>query len=74
VKRRGRPALTPWFPGDVRPARPGVYQRQSRDYSYWDGRHWHAERPDMKTAYMLGDSNPAPILQSVSWRGRRHPA
>ena len=40
------PKLTPWFPGDVTPAREGWYQR---DYSaigytevpdYWDGEVW----------------------------------
>lgn len=37
--------LTPWFPGDVKPVRPGVYQQLSgnRDefgYQRWDGRRW----------------------------------
>ena len=36
---------TPAFPGSVRPARIGVYERLSWNkwwyYSYWDGVRWH---------------------------------
>jgi hypothetical protein len=37
--------LTPWFPGNVKPVRPGVYQQMcgfNRDvgYQYWDGKVW----------------------------------
>ena len=43
--------LTEWFPGEVKPALPGVYQRDYRQaknedriigvaYSHWDGKQW----------------------------------
>lgn len=35
--------FTPWFRGDVKPARPGVYQRRwgtDSLYAKWDGRNW----------------------------------
>ena len=41
--------LTPWYPGDVKPVRVGVYQRDysgttfschRSQYCYWNGRHW----------------------------------
>ena len=36
--------LTPWFPGDVAPAREGVYQRRYGHHEvffcYWNGRFW----------------------------------
>lgn len=44
--------VTPWFPGDVKPVRVGVYQTEDanlgddRFYNYWDGKRWyygHAE-------------------------------
>lgn len=39
------PKLTPWFPGDVKPARVGVYERKTRRgmtyrYSFWSGVNW----------------------------------
>lgn len=37
--------LTPWFPGEVKPVRQGVYQQKSGfgdsiGYQFWDGRQW----------------------------------
>lgn len=38
--------LTPWFPPEVKPVRPGVYQTQDKDlpgdtyYNLWDGVSW----------------------------------
>lgn len=64
--------LTPWFPGNVKPVRKGVYQRRAGflgSYSYWNGRFW-----------CLGDNTPlaakdsvaisyASEAQSALWRG-----
>lgn len=35
-------AVTPWFPGDVKPVRVGVYERAlcATPWSCWDGVHW----------------------------------
>lgn len=68
--------LTPWFPGDVKPVRKGVYQRRAGFlgvYSYWNGRFW-----------CLGDNSPfgakdsfaishASQAQSKPWRGLATP-
>lgn len=37
-----RMAVTAWFPADLTPARPGVYERQVNlaPFSYWDGARW----------------------------------
>lgn len=37
--------LTPWYPGHIKPVRPGVYQQMcghNRDLGYqrWDGKAW----------------------------------
>jgi hypothetical protein len=36
---------TPWFPGDIKPAYPGVYETREPDndkfYNYFDGENWH---------------------------------
>lgn len=66
---------TPWFPGDVRPAYPGVYVRElgihlRDDFAKWDGRRWMSSRPTPDSAdgedvcvsgYQLTDE--------VRWRG-----
>jgi hypothetical protein len=44
--------LTDWFPGDVKPALTGLYQREyGNDWltklpDYWDGRVWRYKRPE----------------------------
>ena len=44
-----KPSCTPYFPGSVKPARPGVYSTSCADitklggaYGYFDGRRWSA--------------------------------
>lgn len=35
--------VTEWFPGDVKPARKGVYERElnaANRFSYWNGEKW----------------------------------
>jgi hypothetical protein len=68
--------LTPWFPGDVKPARAGVYERkygtfyEERGYSRWDGRHWYFRNSRINSAAI----DPAiSINQSRQWRGLAHP-
>lgn len=59
---------TPWFNGNVQPARIGVYERQypcGVYYNYWDGRYWHlGVRVPHMAAQQLRSS-----CQLLSWRG-----
>lgn len=65
---------TPWFPGSVKPKRPGVYERkylQEVAFSRWNGREWlcgyFAAREhaiDRAAATRTRSFN-----QSVPWRG-----
>lgn len=63
---------TPWFPGEVKPVREGVYQRMynknSRDirYCFWDGA-WRVGYWDVESAdwYRRGFAHD----QNLPWRG-----
>lgn len=66
--------LTPWFPGDVKPARPGVYKRKRPVglrafgcFSYWDGRRWRMSSSSLKEAGTL-PRTPS-LFQQLPWRG-----
>jgi hypothetical protein len=65
--------LTPWFPGDVKPVRVGVYERQyfreqlETRYSYWSGYKWSTWAPTPKGALDLWYTVGA--LQDLPWRG-----
>jgi hypothetical protein len=67
--------LTPWFPGDVKPAHPGVYQRHypSGDtwYARWDGKKWHTFWGSVALA--ARDSCSVSGFQRLPWRGLAHP-
>ena len=55
-----------WFPGHMKPARPGVYERNLvYQYSYWDGLQWHLGGNLYDHLY----STPPSWNQSASWRG-----
>lgn len=64
---------TPWFPGHVKPARVGVYERKwpdgERVWSVWNGRHWgHSfilteRRVDECRFLGIG------MAQDIPWRG-----
>ena len=67
---------TPWFPGDVKPVRVGVYERrgQSRNrlFSNWNGVAWGILAVCPFTAARLGErirSN----YQRLKWRGLTEP-
>lgn len=52
--------LTPWFTGDQKPVRVGVYQRDLygedvKAYSYWDGEVWglYGETYKLKKAEVI---------------------
>lgn len=62
--------LTPWFPGDVKPVRPGVYSRLFRGrrplYARWDGDKWMgADLTTFKAEKMTCRS----LWESLPWRG-----
>lgn len=64
------PKLTPWFPGDVKPARKGIYQRlypyDKVQHCYWTGRSWRAG------TWHAGNSMVVKFAsdhQRLSWRG-----
>jgi hypothetical protein len=69
-KRSAQP-LTPWFSGKVKPARPGVYQRNTwgnkhnPTYSLWNGRYWGFSSRTPEGAVRREASN----LQNKPWRG-----
>lgn len=67
--------LTPWFPGDVKPVRPGVYA--TRDpfgewdgctYKFWSGRLWGYASLTVYDAYGSKHLGPS-SLQDNEWRG-----
>ena len=67
--------LTPWFPGDVKPVRPGVYQRlldpdttyQEIVFSRFDGVAWFTGADSCELA--LCRIAESPFQHSVKWRG-----
>lgn len=68
--------LTPWYPGDVQPARPGVYERNldmsTPRYAKWDGEHWYVSKPDPQAASHEGWLSSA-TQSGVPWRGHANP-
>lgn len=74
--------LTPWFDGDTKPARPGVYAtavpgQKFEKYAYWDGRLWYYQGPTVQIAQHLGTYHDASMgqhpwtswFQDMRWRG-----
>ena len=61
--------LTDWFPGDVKPVRKGVYERNSLTgkYSFWTGTHWCLGFVSMIQA--SGSKTGSSCDQKASWRG-----
>lgn len=61
--------LTPWFPGCIKPARVGVYERDyggETVFSRWDGRFWHYGHFRAETAMAERRRSRSPELP---WRG-----
>jgi hypothetical protein len=61
---------TPWFSGDQKPARVGVYEREYGDYgvfSFWDGGWWCSGEttPDKALSRAMSRS----WYGAVKWRG-----
>lgn len=67
--------LTPWYPGDVKPVRVGVYERchaHGNRFSYWDGEYWcgWAQSPQAAKENMGSHS----FEQYTPWRGLKEQA
>lgn len=73
---------TPWFPGTVRPVRPGVYERRgvwvsqfggentaANGYAMWDGLRWCRSQPSALAA-AVGDGCPSDYQPPAFHRGR----
>jgi hypothetical protein len=67
--------LTPWFNGDTKPVRIGVYQQYVSHwtarigYQYWDGSLWGGWAPTPKGAYGVRMHAVSPMWQNDPWRG-----
>lgn len=66
--------VTPWFPGTVKPVRPGVYQRMLNVeivYAYFDGRHWFNSSPSFVVAKRNGRFSRfiSGVQNTADWRG-----
>lgn len=60
--------VTPWFDGSVKPARPGVYQRDypsGPHYSHWDGARWSIGNFRLREVQEMFVS----ARQALPWRG-----
>jgi hypothetical protein len=65
--------LTPWFPPEIKPAYPGVYQvKQPRFvwYRRWDGEYWFSGGHTPEDA---ASSKCAITMNAHSWRGLAKP-
>jgi hypothetical protein len=67
--------LTPWFPADVKPVRPGVYKVKTRSgrpwYRRWDGKVWFVGSNTPKDA--ASKIEQLWFIDSRSWRGLAEP-
>jgi hypothetical protein len=64
--------LTPWFPADVKPVRPGVYRVAyayfgDTCYAFWDGRRWGRVKTTIRKAIV--EAHPSIAAQNKVWRG-----
>ena len=66
---------TDWYPGDIRPARRGVYERDVLripalgyfwPFSYWNGRRWG---PGSLTPDTNKGARGTHVFQNLPWRG-----
>jgi hypothetical protein len=66
--------LTKWFPADVKPKHPGVYERRNAfwRYAFWTGRVWSPGADNVEEAYEIADYDQS-TYQDVPWRGLAHP-
>ena len=71
------PFLTPWFPPDQPPVRPGIYMvdqswtdRETESvYAYWDGTEWYPQGSTVKDAAYTMCYGPKKGRPFKRWRG-----
>jgi hypothetical protein len=65
--------LTPWFPPDSKPVRPGIYiatvVREETFYRLWDGEAWMCGGDSVREAAREGREGTATYRQNLHWRG-----
>lgn len=66
------PKYTPWFSGDVKPVRPGVYETDSkgspfRCFQFWDGVKWGLASITPAIAHACAGTTS--LCQDDAWRG-----
>ena len=60
---------TAWYPGHIKPVRPGVYERwDDNEYSRWNGVHWFGLQPTVEDAARETWIEPGEY-QNDCWRG-----
>lgn len=68
---------TDWFPGTVKPARPGLYQRMLNVEVVWacfDGVLWYTSSPNKDVAVLNFHVRHASAVQNIAqWRGLAEP-
>ncbi len=61
---------SPWFSGDQKPRRDGIYKRKLRNgdvvFSKWKGRQWHVGAPIAVMAMRFTVKSPD---QELQWKG-----
>lgn len=71
------PKLTQWFPGDVRPARIGVYERnfyfrerylRALKFAFWNGEFWSPCQLSKDEAIFMSRSA-YQLNRLIGWRG-----
>jgi hypothetical protein len=62
---------TDWFPGNIKPVRIGVYEKQIYNersvFSYWDGAYWFVYSYSVLAA--LQHRGCKSVFQNSKWRG-----
>lgn len=68
--------LTPWFEGDVKPHRIGVYERGMNGcplphpFYFWDGQYWRG-MGETTVEKIVGQN--ISVFQKIQWRGLAEP-